>query len=375
MKKTNRIKLFGLIALVAVFGFSMAGCGGGAGDGDDNPGNGTIPQTAQYLSADSEGNLYTLTITEDADNRSSRYTAQSGDTYELTTGIKISRGIVSIDSSGNLVLTPVSGIFTVTVTISGGNLTSITGTITWDDGDTTTAPGDVTPFTSGEADPSLNGTWVRYQEMVVEVPGHDPVVIATTSTFTYNNGNYNTQRLLTGNTFRDAYKGTYFTGNDIMACTATHIHGDTLLSIFSSYGANFESRWYAQNEKTAVKNIVENAVRTYGNNNNLGEDGINTLLSSFLSNVDTLFSQLGLTSGGKYEVDGDYFKAFDAELRYSVTCKKHSGGTITIHDNHDWDDNWTTLLPATATEIGVEGRYCKSDPSHMQIRTIPATGG
>ena len=34
----NKVKLFGIIAIVAIMGFSMAACGGGGGGGDDGDG-------------------------------------------------------------------------------------------------------------------------------------------------------------------------------------------------------------------------------------------------------------------------------------------------------------------------------------------------
>ena len=40
---------------------------------------------------------------------------------------------------------------------------------------------------------------------------------------------------------------------------------------------------------------------------------------------------------------------------------------------HDWGD-WTVTTPATCTNEGVETRTCNRDPSHVETRTIPATG-
>lgn len=40
---------------------------------------------------------------------------------------------------------------------------------------------------------------------------------------------------------------------------------------------------------------------------------------------------------------------------------------------HVWGD-WTVTTPATCTNEGVETRICKRDPSHVETRTIPATG-
>lgn len=40
---------------------------------------------------------------------------------------------------------------------------------------------------------------------------------------------------------------------------------------------------------------------------------------------------------------------------------------------HDWGA-WTVTTPATCTNEGVETRICNRDPSHVETRTIPATG-
>lgn len=40
---------------------------------------------------------------------------------------------------------------------------------------------------------------------------------------------------------------------------------------------------------------------------------------------------------------------------------------------HDWGA-WTVTTPATCTNEGVETRTCNRDPSHVETRTIPATG-
>lgn len=43
------------------------------------------------------------------------------------------------------------------------------------------------------------------------------------------------------------------------------------------------------------------------------------------------------------------------------------------YGGHDWGE-WEVVVPATATEPGVERRVCKNDPSHVEEREIPATG-
>jgi hypothetical protein len=100
-KIRNFFRVFGLIALVAVIGFSMAACGGDGGGG-----GGTV------------------------------------------TGV----------SGGVLTLTPSNSSTTFTATVSGNSITSMDGTITWTDGTTAAAPGALTGGGSGSN--PFAGTWV-----------------------------------------------------------------------------------------------------------------------------------------------------------------------------------------------------------------------
>jgi len=135
----NTIKLFGIIALVALIGFSMAGCK-----------NDPSSETETYTGT-ANGEDYTLKITQ------ARYVAQKDDNYELTVGAKTSRGIVaSVTATLELTLQPSSagaGTFTVTVNVNSSSITKITGIITFTDGNTQEGPGDITP----SAPPSIGG--------------------------------------------------------------------------------------------------------------------------------------------------------------------------------------------------------------------------
>jgi hypothetical protein len=126
MKKTM------LIALVIALALSLTACdsGGGTDPGGDNP------QTVTYTCT-SGGTIYTLKITENT----ARYAAQNGDAYELTIGAKRSTGTVSTVASGVLTLKPSNSQVTFTATIAGNSLTELTGTITWTNNATETAPG------------------------------------------------------------------------------------------------------------------------------------------------------------------------------------------------------------------------------------------
>jgi len=130
----NMIKFFGVIALVAVIGFSMAGCK----EDETDP----TPQTVTY-EGDAGGVRYTLKITENT----ARYTAQSGDSYELTVSTKKSTGTVEKNEGGTLTLKPSRGATTFTATVSSSGIDRMSGTITFDkeaDG-TLPAPETLTP--------------------------------------------------------------------------------------------------------------------------------------------------------------------------------------------------------------------------------------
>jgi hypothetical protein len=89
--KAVTIKMLSIL-IVALIGFSFASCketaAGASGD----------QQTVTYTGI-SDGQTYTLKITENT----VRYTAQSGDAYELTAGSKKSTG--KVDKVENNVLT------------------------------------------------------------------------------------------------------------------------------------------------------------------------------------------------------------------------------------------------------------------------------
>jgi len=147
----NALKLFGIIALVVVIGFSMAACGG------DDDGGGGGPQTATYTGK-SGNDTYTLKITENT----ARYAAQIGDAYELTFGSKKSTGKVdSIGTGGVLNLQPSNAITAIFIAIiSGNNLAALNGTITWTDNLTSPAPGELTGGNQGGGtNANIVGTW------------------------------------------------------------------------------------------------------------------------------------------------------------------------------------------------------------------------
>ena len=169
----NLLKTFGIIAFIAVIGFSMAACGGG--DGDDL-------QTVTYTGRTEDGQTYyTLRITE---NPMSRYAAQSGDDYELTSGAKRSNGKVVGVFGGELTLSPSNNPSTFTATVSESGLTALKGTITWSNGEIEPAPsssltGQGSSSGGGGGSSSLAGTkW----ECTETLPGVGSVTFTLTFT-------------------------------------------------------------------------------------------------------------------------------------------------------------------------------------------------
>jgi hypothetical protein len=148
----NSLKLFGamrsmaIIALVAVIGFSMAACsngstggGGGGGGGSKTPTDTSIT----YTGKSSDGSSYSLIITQNTGRAA--YAPKKGDSYELTVSGKKSTGSVETFSGGVFTLKPSNSATTFKATVSGSNLSNISGTITLTDTEIVTGPGKLTP--------------------------------------------------------------------------------------------------------------------------------------------------------------------------------------------------------------------------------------
>jgi hypothetical protein len=142
----NVLKAFGIIAIAAVIGFSMAACK----DSDD--GGPLI-----FTSVDSSLNVYELNIA------SSGSSPVKDDAYVLTItpkrgSIETSKGTVS--GVSGTVFSLMSGTVVFTVTVANDTMTQINGTIPLTDGKTRTAPGTVTPVKEG-GNGELDGTWKK----------------------------------------------------------------------------------------------------------------------------------------------------------------------------------------------------------------------
>ena len=150
----NVLRLIGIIALVAAIGFTMIACGGGGGGGGSNKGGAGDPtrDPKTFTGTTDGGDTYTLKIeagtTSGSKNVLDIYddgsravlTPRNGDRYTLTSGGKTSRGTITVNGT-TYTLSPtdfpagtVEADFTVSV--SGDNITAMSGVITWTDGTT-----------------------------------------------------------------------------------------------------------------------------------------------------------------------------------------------------------------------------------------------
>lgn len=151
----------GVLVCLLAFGFVFVTCDNGSDGGD--------PNTVKYESKDTAGNTYTLTITK---GPRAAYTPAVGDIYVLI--IKMiasqltSKGTISaLGANGVLTLQPnYDDSSTFEVTINGGKMTAIDGTIALEGGSSTNAPsGTLTPSGGsgggggGGTTTNVVGTW------------------------------------------------------------------------------------------------------------------------------------------------------------------------------------------------------------------------
>ena len=152
------------IALVTIIGFTFAACGDGSGDGGGTGGGGGSTREAKTYTGVANDVTYTLKI-EDGGSRAVLTPAQ-GDKYTLTqnANTKKSTGTVTKVVGGVLTLAPKGDPDDeFTATVSGDNITAMSGTITWDDGTANEAPDTLTPSGGDNpgpgTDPGIDNNW------------------------------------------------------------------------------------------------------------------------------------------------------------------------------------------------------------------------
>jgi hypothetical protein len=134
--KMRRFFLLGMSAAALTFGLVLAGC-----DKDIEPSDET--ETITYTSTDTSGARYALTLTIADDTTYKLEVTKSGVTRTSTGSAAVSVSTITLKPSGG---------GEVSVTISGGGMTAMSGTITFDDGgDSVGAPASLTPKIGGLA--------------------------------------------------------------------------------------------------------------------------------------------------------------------------------------------------------------------------------
>ena len=160
----NMVKLFGAIALVAVIGFSMAGCDTGGGGGGGGGSTTAVAQKVSYGGINENGDAYSLEITEKVSRAA--YSAKTGDSYVLTLSPKsggekkTKTGTVNKVETSQIILNNTASV-TITVKISGQGMTQISGSITWD-GASTSVTIEVTLTPAKDDFLISNGVLIKY---------------------------------------------------------------------------------------------------------------------------------------------------------------------------------------------------------------------
>jgi hypothetical protein len=178
----NIIKLLGFAALVAVIVFTMIACdtGGGGGGSRKNPTPTPTPSGTRdpVTYAGMAGSYTYVLIIEDSGAARAVLTPEKDDKYTLIYGnSRVSTGDVVSFENGVLTLAPSKAEDpeeeTFTITVSGAGITGMTGTITWDNGNTNEAPSTLTqPSSDGQKTIAITGVI----EEVIELTGFNIAV-------------------------------------------------------------------------------------------------------------------------------------------------------------------------------------------------------
>jgi len=182
----KNFKLLGVIALAAVIVFSMTGCDNGTTTQPTTPP--PVPQSVTYVSEDSNGNLYTLVVTENT-NRSARYAARNGDSFTFTVelfsngayslALTYSGTVDSAESSGTAVEININvNNAPLTITIIGNQMTLISGTVVLDNEEEITITEPLSPIDKTALGTVISAANAAKEGVDVSVNGAD---ISTTA--------------------------------------------------------------------------------------------------------------------------------------------------------------------------------------------------
>ena len=146
-----------LCAFAVILALALALATTACGNDKDNNGGGAR-EAKTYTGTAASGVTYTLKI-EDGGSREV-LTPTKGDKYTLNADTKKSTGTVTKVVGGVLTLAPKEDPDDeFTATVSGDNITAMSGTITWDDGTANEAPVTLTTPSTGGTGGGVDSSW------------------------------------------------------------------------------------------------------------------------------------------------------------------------------------------------------------------------
>ena len=163
--------------------------------------------------------------------------------------------------------------------------------------------------------------------------------------------------------------------------------GENVITIINSVIGRFKLDQNGNREKDANGNyLLESGTGALGTN---GSEGIGRGANELGEMSEILDGKNDVIIDNSWVPDGDTMKQefnhhwSDTETLPTCTEDGEKGRVCSRCGmketekipalGHDWGA-WTVTTPATCTKEGVETRICNRDPSHVETRTIPATG-
>ena len=167
----------------------------------------------------------------------------------------------------------------------------------------------------------------------------------------------------------------------------TYWNGENVITIINSVIGRFKLDQNGNREKDANGNyLLDTGTGALGTN---GSEGIGRGANELGEMSEILDGKNDVIIDNSWVPDGDKMKQefnhiwHDTETLPTCTEDGEKGKVCSRCGmketekipalGHDWGA-WTVTTPATCTNEGVETRICNRDPSHVETRTIPATG-
>ena len=267
MKNENKLifRTLGIIALAAIIGLVLTGCPNPGDDETQKPRT-EPPQSVTYISTDSEGNIYTLVVTENT-SRSARYAAKNGDSFTFT---------VELFNSGN---------YTVALTYSGkinsvgGDETAIELNIT--------VNGEVLHIT-------ISGTTMTVISGKIVLDNREEMTITETLTSVTDKRALE----LVINAANAAKEGVVTSTNGADVLSTVYWVSETRMDVFITAIANAQAVYYAEDSEQSLVNSERNkltaAITVFNTQKRLGTkivDEDNTGNNLSITNVQVFYSR------------------------------------------------------------------------------------